>query len=221
MFLKYPKTFRIIVPQINVRGKHFLSGAETKKLLAGKVSITEKIDGANIGIIRHRDTFHLQKRGSLIGQSEHPQYGFFVAWAQTNREKLLQIPKDTILYGELCVATHTIPYNTLPDWVLAFAWYDKKNDTYFSRDEMTVMCDRAGLSYTPELFRGHIEKNDLFDLIPDKSHFGNQKAEGIVVEKTKDHMRGKVVREEFVKNMEKDLHWSKKNIKYNKLRKRQ
>ena len=56
MFRKYEKTYRILVPQIDVKGKHYLSKKEVKKLLGGNVTIMEKLDGANVGIIRHKDT---------------------------------------------------------------------------------------------------------------------------------------------------------------------
>ena len=69
MFLKYPKIYRILVPQVNVKGKHFLSDKDTKRLLDGNVTLLEKLDGANVGIIKTKDGFKLQKRGSLVDTS--------------------------------------------------------------------------------------------------------------------------------------------------------
>jgi len=217
MFIKWPKTFRILVSQIDVKGKHFLSDKETKLLLAGEVILTEKIDGANTGIIKVKDGFRLQKRGSLVGQSEHIQFGAFKAWSNSNYTKLIQLPENTILYGEWCFARHTIFYDKLPDYFLAFALYDVKSNILKPRDEMTKLCNNIGLSYVPEIARGYFEKNDLFNYIPNVSNFGNLKAEGIVIEKIKDGSRGKIVREEFVKDMEEDEHWSSKTITKNKL----
>ncbi len=100
MFKKYEKIFRILIPEINVRGKFTLSKDETRLLLGGKVFIEEKMDGANTGIIRHKRGFHLQKRGSLVGQSEHEQFGFFYNWAyQKNYEKIMKLPQRYIVYG--------------------------------------------------------------------------------------------------------------------------
>ncbi len=217
-FHKYPKTYRILVPQINVKGKHYLSDEETKLLLAGEVSITEKLDGANTGIIRVRDGFRLQKRGGLVGQSEHEQFGFFTAWSQANYDKLIQLPKNTVLFGELMYAQHTIHYNKLPDYFLAFALYNYKDQEYYKRDEMVKVCESVGLCYSPEVARGHFKRTELFNLIPKVSAYGDEKAEGIVVEKIKDGSRGKVVREEFVKHMEEDEHWSHYNVRKNLLR---
>jgi len=106
MFRKWEKTYRILVPQVNIKGKHYLSKNEAKKLLGGNVVITEKLDGANVGIIRHKDTFKLQKRGSLVSDSEHYQFNFFKAWSYQNFDSIMQIPKNTILYGELMIKAH-------------------------------------------------------------------------------------------------------------------
>lgn len=210
MFRHYEKTFRILVPQIATKGKHFLSDADTRKLLGGNVVITEKMDGANVGIIRHKDYFKLQKRGSLVDVGEHFQFNFFKAWSQQNYDKLLQIPQGTTLYGELMICKHTVPYDMLPDYFLAFAWYDKKNNEYKHRDEMTELCDKIGLCYTPEICRGcNFSKDELFDLIPDPSVYGHAPAEGLVVWNYKQNMRGKVVRAEFQKAMDEDDHWDK------------
>jgi len=219
MFRKYEKTYRILVPQIDVKGKHYLSDAETKLLLGGTVTITEKVDGANVGIVRHKDTFKLQKRGSLVDMSEHEQFNFFKAWSQLNQDKLMQIPEGTVLYGELMYAKHTVFYDKLPDYFLAFAWVDRKTDEFKHRMDMEELCDKIGLATTPFICQGHYDKTELFDLIPDPSACGSEPAEGIVVWNHRNGMKGKVVREEFVKNMEDDGHWIHKQVTRNLLAK--
>jgi len=218
-FCKWPKTFRILVPEIDVKGKHFLSDQDTKLLLAGEVSITQKYDGANTAIIRVKDGFRFQKRSGLVGTSEHPQFGALIAWGQINYNKLIQIPENTMLFGEWLYAKHSIFYNKLPDFFLAFAWYNFKDDTYYSRDEMTKLCDSLGLSYVSEVARGHFKRTELFNIIPKVSDFGDCPAEGIVIEKMKDHTRGKVVRAEFIKHIDENEHWTKYNIAKNELAK--
>ena len=121
MFLKYEKTFRIPIPQIKVPGKLILSRKELQLLLAGKVEIEEKMDGANVGIIRHKKGFSLQKRGSLVGQSEHEQFQYFHAWANRIKyDNIMSVPPNHLLYGELLYAVHTIYYDNLPDYFLVF-----------------------------------------------------------------------------------------------------
>ncbi|MHA2280300.1 MAG: RNA ligase family protein [Promethearchaeota archaeon] len=218
MFRKYEKTYRILVPQIATKGKHYLSKEEVKKLLGGNVTIMEKLDGANVGIIRHKDTFKLQKRGSLVDDSEHYQFQFFKAWCYNNYDKIMQIPRNTILYGELMICKHTVFYNKLPDYFIPFAWYDKRSDRYFSYKEFKELCDKIGFVTAPLLYEGHIDRMSLFDLIPDMSNFGDETAEGLVVWNHKNGMRGKVVRAEFQKFMDQGGHWQHRKVTINKLK---
>ena len=220
MFRKYEKTYRILVPQIDVKGKRFLNDRQVKTLLGGTVSVTEKLDGANVGIIRHKDEFRLQKRGSLVDTSEHFQFNFFKAWSQANYNKLMQIPKGITLYGELMICRHHIFYDELPDYFVAFAMCDSKKGTYLHRDDMVSMCDSLEISYAPEITRGYFRKNELFDLIPEKSAFSStEEPEGIVVWNHKHNLRGKVVRESFVKDLNDTVHWQRKVITKNLVKK--
>lgn len=220
MFRKYEKTFRIQVPQFDLKSKFSLSKEDTKLLLGGKITVTEKLDGANTGIIRHKDTFHLQKRGSLVGTSEHLQFGFFKNWSSTNYEKIMKIPENYIVYTELLFCVHTVFYNQLPDYVLVFAIYDKKKNRYLEWDFVENLCAATGLQHVPligeDIYRS---REHLFELIPDKSDYGSEPAEGIVIWNYKHQLRGKLVRPEFVKRMEEeDEHWTRKEVKINELR---
>ena len=218
MFIKYPKTYRILVPQISTKGKHYLSDADTKKLLNGNVTISEKMDGANTAVIRHKDYFKLQKRGSLVDVSEHKQFQRFKAWSQLNYDKLLQIPKDTILYGELVWAKHTVHYDMLPDWFLAFAWWDRKTEKFAHNLDMEELCDKIGLHTVPFIEQTtNIYRDELFDLIPNPSAYGHEQAEGLVVYNHKQQMRGKVVLRKFQEAMDMDGHWATKKIVKNKI----
>jgi len=213
MFVKYPKTYRILVPQISTKGKHYLSDEDTKRLLAGNITLTEKIDGANTAVIRHKDYFKLQKRGSLVGVGEHAQFNMFKAWSQINYDKLLEIPKDTILYGEFCWAKHTVFYNILPDWFLAFAWWNKKTNKFYHHNDMEELCDKIGIHTVPLIEQTiGINKEDLFDLIPNPSAYGHEQAEGLVVYNYKQQLRGKVVLRKFQEAMDMDGHWATKKI---------
>lgn len=216
MFVKYPKTYRILVPQISTRGKHYLSDADTKKLLQGNIILSEKVDGANTAIIRHRDYFKLQKRGSLVDTSEHYQFNNFKAWSQINYDKLMQIPRDTILYGELMFCKHTILYNMLPDYFLAFAWWDRKTKMFAHHLEMEELCDKIGISTVPFIEQTtRINRDELFDLVPNPSVYGHEQAEGLVVYNQKQQLRGKLVLRKFQESMDKDGHWRTKQIKKN------
>lgn len=219
MFRKYEKTYRIPIPQIVVPGKHVLSKKEVKALLQGKVVIEEKMDGANAGIIRHKDRFVLQKRGSLVAESEHEQFNFFNNWAKVgNYDKIMAVPSGHIIYGELMYTRHTIYYDSLPDYFLVFDVWDGKN--YLSRKKRDVFCEKYGFCQVPLIDEGYFYIEDLYHLIPNESKYG-EIAEGIVVKRysKKNFTRGKIVKKQFIKTLEESQHWTKYNIKVNKLSK--
>ena len=114
MFVKYEKTFRVLIPQIDAKG-NYLNTNEVKQLLSGWIVVEEKIDGANVGVIRHKYGFTLQKRGSLVGQSEHLQYNYFHAWANSvGYDRIMALPENILLYGVAYIAVFPI---------VTFVWF--------------------------------------------------------------------------------------------------
>lgn len=219
MFRKYEKTYRIRVPQFEIKGKHFLTKAEAKLLLGGKITITEKVDGANTGILRDKDWFRLQKRGSLVDTSEHEQFNFFKAWTNQNYEKILKVPKKYIVYGELMRITHHIEYDKLPDWFLVFAMYDKSKQRYIEWAKIEDLCNEWEFHTVPLIEKDcYYKRTSLVDLIPKTSNCGSGYAEGIVVWNYKHQLRGKLVQPRFIKELGEEMHWMNKNVQYNRLR---
>jgi ATP-dependent RNA circularization protein (DNA/RNA ligase family) len=217
MFKKYEKTYRILIPEINVKGKFDLSKQQTTDLLNGEVVVEEKMDGANVGIIRHKKGFHLQKRGSLMGQGEHEQFGFFYNWAyRQNYEKLTKLPMHYLVYGELVYATHTIYYDRLPDFFLAFDIFTGQKGLNY--EDRNTFCRDYGFHQVPLIAKGGFLKTDLFNLIPNKSVYG-EVAEEIVVKRYRknEYLRGKIVKAEFIKQLDESDHWMNSNVKRNKL----
>lgn len=219
MFRKYEKTFRILVPQIDIHGKYFLSDQDTKRLFGGKLIITEKLDGANVGIVRHKDTYRLQKRGSLVDRSEHEQYNFFRDWAFRNEDKLMRLPKGTVAYGELMRCIHTIHYNRLPDWVCFFDIWSNQHNEYLPWDETVEIFKEVGLYTVPWINSCEgVNRGNIFNMIPKISLYGSGDAEGVVVKNYRQQLRGKVVQEKFVKEMEESDHWRQQPLRFNSLR---
>ena len=225
MFRHYRKTYRIKVPEVPVRGKHCLSKDEVKRLLGATVVIEEKLDGANSGVIRHKSGFSLQKKGSLVGQSEHLQFQYFHNWANRLKyDNIMAVPPGYIVYGELMYIVHTIYYNRLPDYFIVFDVWNGRQ--YMDRESKEEFCKEFGFQIIPLIVQGHFEVKELYSLIPKVSSFGNV-AEGIVVKRYRefstrrnDYMRGKVVKKEFLKFVEENEHWTREKMKVNSLDKR-
>ncbi len=81
-----------------------------------RLSIEEKIDGANLSIsLSLKGDILVQNRSQYISSGEHAQFSRLNVWMETNREQIRAIlkpscpSKRSILYGEWVVAKHSIP----------------------------------------------------------------------------------------------------------------
>lgn len=207
MFRKYEKTFRITTPNYRVKGKLNLTKPEQKALFAGKVQITEKVDGANTAIIRGKgDKWTLQKRRGLADEGVHAQFSFFWNWARHNEEKILKIPNGWIVYGELCFAKHHVYYDMLPSYFLVFdVW-----DTGRYHEDSPAVASQLGFQHVPVLYEGYIDGMlDLEKFIGQSKLASESVMEGVVAKKhhKKNYLRGKLVRPEFMKDIEDEGHW--------------
>lgn len=221
MFRKYEKTFRLGIPEFkDVKGKFYLDRKEIKQLLASNVSIEEKMDGANTGIIRHKTGFHLQKRGSLVGRSEHAQFDFFYNWAYSQKyDNIMSIPVGYLVYGELMFACHHIFYDRLPDYFLVFDVYNTKKNKWMNRRQKEEFCSEYGFSIVPLIDQGVFTLDELYSIIPKESRYGHR-AEGVVVKRynKKNYIRGKIVWPSFMKEIDDSDHWRNKPVRMNLLK---
>lgn len=204
MFRKYEKTYHVF----RTAGKRNLSKAEVKQLLAGKVVVEEKLDGANAAIIRNKTGFALQKRGSLVGASEHEQFDWFNNWAYgAAYERIMALPVGTIVYGELLYAVHTLHYTTLPELFMVFDVC--KGQRWLRYERRQQFCADHGFHMVPLIAYDSFTKDQLRALVPSRSVYGVD-AEGVVVKRYTKHeyFRGKIVRPEFLGKMSEE-HWSR------------
>lgn len=219
MFRKYEKIYRVNLPDFPALHKRSISDKELKELLSGKVICEEKIDGANTAIIRTRDGFRLQKRDSLVDVSEHEQYNRFKAWCSENYDKIMQIPMGLIVYGEWCYAQHHIYYDRLPDYFLVFDIFSIQSKKFYSLDFRKIFCKNLGFAQVPIIAESVIlSKKDISTYVPKQSAYGDR-AEGLIIKRyTKEKVfRAKVIWPNFMKEVDESEHWTKYNIRTNKL----
>jgi len=214
MYLKYEKTFRVVSPRIRIQGKFCLSRQEQNALLTGRVEITEKMDGANVGIIRSKQGWTLQKRRGLA-DSIHPQFSFFWNWARHNEPKITQLPIGHIVYGELMYAKHNVHYDELSSYFLVFDIWNGKE--FLNHNKRMEMVEQIGFKHVPVLYYGYTETNSLDDFITVSNHSSSDMMEGMVIKNYRKQKRGKLVRAEFIKQLEEDEHWMNKPVIRNKL----
>ena len=214
MFRKYDKTYHVFP----VTSKHNLDSTQVKRLLSGEVVVEEKMDGSNVGIIRHSNGFALQKRGSLVGRSVHEQFDFFHGWAHGDGyERIMSLPTGTLLYGELLYAVHALYYDQLPEFFLVFDV--RRGKKWLKYQQRREFCEEYGFHMVPLIVQGCFTKNELMGLVPERSAYGAT-AEGIVVKRysKNGYFKGKIVKPEFQGKIdEAGVHWSRQKVKRNSL----
>lgn len=144
-------------------------------------------------------------------------FSFFWNWARQNESKITKIPSNWIIYGELMYAKHNIFYDALPSYFLVFdIWNDKE---YLSANDRLDVCNELSFQHVPVLFCGHLEDgtHQLEKLIEQSKFSTTQTMEGIVVKNARKQLRGKLVRLEFMKQLEEEDHWLHQKLTRNQL----
>ncbi len=211
-FVKFPRTHWLPIGEKPYKNERYLTGKETEEIFLGDVHVSEKLDGANVGISYQQGSLILQKRGRFIKEGEHPQYGAFKDWAYRRYYLFSQLLEDTVLFGEWLFAKHSIHYTRLPDYFFMFdVW---QNGIFLPIEERDSIAERLGLYVPPTIYQGFLSLNEIPPLIQ-QSHYSNESMEGIVVRSLRNpDLRGKYVRPDFIRGQG---HWSKHKFEKNQL----
>ena len=173
------------------------------------MNVSEKLDGANVGISFWKGELRLQKRGDFIGEGEHPQYGAFKEWAYSRYVTFSQLPEDVVLFGEWLFAKHSIHYTRLPDYFILFdAW---ENGEFLPIEQRDTLAERLGLSVPPTVYQGILSLDKIPSLIR-RSYYSDEVMEGVVVRNSR--TRGKYIRPDFICGQD---HWTRYNATKNLL----
>lgn len=134
------------------------------------------------------------------------QLGRLRAWAAERLPELEVLLADGwVLYGEWLWVRHGVPYDALPDWLVAL---DLWHPTYgfAALDDRDERCAAAGLSLPPRLFTGVLGSSRALDgLVGASCLAADVAAEGLILRRT-DGQRCKVVRPGFTRRD--DAVWS-------------
>lgn len=116
----------------------------------GHIIVEEKVDGANMGIsIRRSDgKIVVQNRSHFVSSSYHAQFQPLDKWLAKHTADLWEIlePGRHILYGEWLYATHSVRYDRLPGWFIAYDIYDKAEDKFLARACVTELLAKTEVS---------------------------------------------------------------------------
>lgn len=141
------------------------------------------------------------------------------AWArQIHGQIAHDIPEGHRIGFENCYATHSLPYDSLPEYCLVYVWWDEDNNA-LSYDETKEYCELIGLHMVPELYRG-VYDEEAIHAVEFTPVYGKE-AEGAVIRLAAgfhydDYLRStaKVVRPNHVQT---DEHWTRSTLVVNGL----
>lgn len=204
-------------PAQRVRADKMLSPEQAEDLLSDAVRVEEKVDGDNLGFSAQSGGLRVQHRGDYVRLDEGWRSPHLASWLATHEPHLTEALEDLILFGEWCASVHTVHYDALPDWFLAFDVYDRRRSGFWSADRRDALCSRLGVSVVPLLAEKRFDERGLRSVLG-ASKLGSDLMEGVVVRRDEDgwlRARAKVVRPEFLQADER--HWRGRATQPNRL----
>ena len=219
-FFKFPHTPHLAwLSSRAPREDKVLSPPEVRDLLSAEVLVEEKVDGANLGIsIAPSGALRVQNRGSYLGSRAHPQFQPLWPWLEVRRHQLIDaLGNHLMLFGEWCFAVHSVRYEALPDWFLAFDVYDRSARRFWSSQRRDALVQSLGLAQVPMLARGRYTLDELCRMLG-TSRLTRAPMEGLYVRRDEGDFlaaRAKLVRPEFIQAIEE--HWSSRPLTRNTL----
>ena len=212
-FHKFPRTPHVVwLCEKSPRDDKVLDTLEAEEFLRRPVVVEEKVDGANIGITFDANgTPIVWNRGTLLKGGAQPQFEPLWNWLGTHRQKLASsLEERLILFGEWCFAVHSVQYDHLPDWFLAFDVYENAAERFWSSERRNTLVRSLGLFSVAALGPGKYNLAQLKSLLRNtQSQYGKAPIEGLYLRSETDGWllkRAKLVRPEFAQSI--DEHWT-------------
>lgn len=217
--IKFPRTKHLFNLGSASRDDLLCSKSEQALFLNRDVYVQEKVDGANLGIFIDNYKIIAQNRSHFVNSLYHPQFKLLDKWILQHADDIMNIlGKDDILYGEWLYAKHSINYERLPDYFLAFDIYNKITKKFYTVEYVTEKLSSTAIKQVPLICKKKFTNVDEFKLlIKSKSKFYDGQIEGIYIRICDGDAtvnRAKVVRPDFIGG---NQHWTKNKITINKL----
>ena len=186
----------------------------------------EKIDGANLGLsLTNSFEIRVQNRSHYVNSESHGQFRSLDAWLDEHHRPLCQIlePEVEILFGEWMYAVHSLEYDQLPAYFIAFDIYNKREAKFCSARVRDQRLEGSEIPVVHAIARRQFEsRDDLLDIINSCSKYmSNGKVEGSYLRIDDEHWnvkRGKIVRSDFQQGIaDNGKHWSSGVLRRNRL----
>ena len=187
----------------------------------------EKVDGSNLGLSLTKEyEIRCQNRSHYVNTNSHAQFKPLGGWLETNGWALCQLlePEVEVLFGEWCHIVHSCVYTKLPGQFIAFDIYNKRTGAFASASERNRRLEGLGIPVVNTLARrAFSSKAELLELLESRSAYSDNFVEGAYLriddeEKGVNTMRGKIVRPDFIQNINEGEHWIKGEMVKNQVR---
>lgn len=207
-YFKFPRTKHLYSLGSAERNDLLMTTPEQNMFLNKHIYIEEKIDGANLGISIDKETLAIkfQNRSHYVTPETHEQFQKLHQWTSSYGTQLYNImePGRHILFGEWLYSKHSISYDKLPSYFIAFDMYDKKEHKFYTRNELETRLKNTNIPIVPLIYEGKLKnKKEYLEKIKLNSKFYNGPIEGLYVKiPDEDNKfiigRGKIVRTDFL-----------------------
>jgi ATP-dependent RNA circularization protein (DNA/RNA ligase family) len=220
-FFRFPHTPHLAwLGEGSPRDDKVLLASEVTALLAGKVVVEEKLDGANVGLSLTQMAVCVRRTGGNISTEPHAgQFARLPAWLAQHGEGLRAVLNpNLILFGEWCAARHSLDYAALPDWFLLFDVYDRSAGRFWSTRAAMHWQVSAGLVTVPQVLHGKTTFRTETVGRENPSHYRTGALEGVVIRRESAdwcEARAKLVLPDFTQAI--DTHWRKRAIEWNRI----
>lgn len=222
-FFRYPRTSHLAWLSGDLpRDDKVLSTAECERFLSAEVVVEEKVDGANLGIsLDAAGRPRTQNRGQYLAEPYTGQFSRLRSWLATHEAGLLDIlTTDMLVFGEWCAARHSVAYDRLPDWFVAFDVYDRGARRFWDTKRRSSLLTSTGLHGVAAVRQGRFTLEGLRTLLEETpSAYRSGPVEGLVIRRESAgwlEERAKLVQPDFVQGI--DEHWRRRTIEWNRLR---
>ena len=219
MLNKFPSTPHLAwLADTPLREDKAMSEEEAQAFLSGPVVVEEKIDGANLGLsFSASGELRFQNRGNWLEGKLTGQWNALRGWAAKHEAQLRRLlPAGNVVFGEWCYAVHSIAYDRLPDWFVAFDVYDGRLRRFWSTNRRHALMKAAGLAEVPKISDGTFSLRKLEHFLRAVSAFGDAPREGLYLRREDDEWlleRAKLVRACFTQSI--GEHWSTRRLTRN------
>lgn len=215
-FVRFPRTPHLaLLGSTAVRTDKVLSLEERSAFLGRELVVEEKVDGENLGLSVAAGRLLAQSRGSYV-EPGGASFRGLRTWLQPRASRIASaLGEDLVLFGEWCAVRHTVAYDALPDWLMVFDVYDRRQGGFLPLGRRNLLARCLGLSVVPRLAAGEFDLPSL-EAFLGMSRVGSAQMEGLVLRHASSpDDRAKLVRPEFLRQT--DLHWRLRAPERNRL----